>query len=157
MGAAFAAASPAARAATTTRRQRSGSTSPSCASRVRSSGCRQTEMTQPALTATSIACLPPSARPGSTADFVIGHSVGEYAALVAAEALSADDAMVLVRERGLATAEAARETPGAMAAVIGLPTRRSRSCARPSTASGRPTTTAPGSSSCRARRRAWRR
>jgi [acyl-carrier-protein] S-malonyltransferase len=39
---------------------------------------------------------------------------------VAAGVLSVEDAMVLVRERGLATAEAAAETPGAMAAVIGL-------------------------------------
>ena len=48
----------------------------------------------------------PSAKPGSPPTSWIGHSVGEYAALVAADALSADDAMVLVRERGLATAEA---------------------------------------------------
>jgi [acyl-carrier-protein] S-malonyltransferase len=79
-----------------------------------------TEMTQPALTATSIACLAAVREAGFDADYVVGHSVGEYAALVAAGSLGIDDAMVLVRERGLAMAEAAAESPGAMAAVIGL-------------------------------------
>jgi [acyl-carrier-protein] S-malonyltransferase len=79
-----------------------------------------TEMTQPALTATSLACLAAVEEAGFRPDYVIGHSVGEYAALVAAGAVSVEDAMVLVRERGLATAESAAETPGAMAAVIGL-------------------------------------
>jgi [acyl-carrier-protein] S-malonyltransferase len=67
-----------------------------------------TEMTQPALTATSVACLAAVEEAGFKADYVIGHSVGEYAALVAAGSLSVEDAMVLVRERGLATAESAR-------------------------------------------------
>jgi len=53
-------------------------------------------------------------------DFVIGHSVGEYSALAAADALSDRDAIALVSERGRATAEAAMGHPGAMAAVLGL-------------------------------------
>jgi [acyl-carrier-protein] S-malonyltransferase len=77
-------------------------------------------MTQPALTATSLACLAAVREVGFEPDYVVGHSVGEYAALAAAGAISDDDAMVLVRERGLAMADAARESPGAMAAVIGL-------------------------------------
>jgi [acyl-carrier-protein] S-malonyltransferase len=80
-----------------------------------------TEMTQPALITTSIACLAAVREAGFDADYVVGHSVGEYAALVAADALTADAALRLVRERGLAMAEAAAESPGAMAAVIGLP------------------------------------
>ncbi len=82
-----------------------------------------TEMTQPALTATSIACLAAVRETGIEADYVVGHSVGEYAALVAAGSLTVEDAMVLVRERGVAMAEAALEAPGAMAAVIGLEDR----------------------------------
>jgi [acyl-carrier-protein] S-malonyltransferase len=79
-----------------------------------------TEVTQPALIATSMACLAAVREAGFAPDFVVGHSVGEYAALVAADALRPEDAMRLVRERGLAMAEAAAESPGAMAAVIGL-------------------------------------
>jgi [acyl-carrier-protein] S-malonyltransferase len=51
---------------------------------------------------------------------VVGHSVGEFAALAAAGALETEDAIALVRERGLAMAEAARENPGSMAAILGL-------------------------------------
>jgi [acyl-carrier-protein] S-malonyltransferase len=57
---------------------------------------------------------------GIVPDYVIGHSVGEYSALAAADAIGTGDAVALVRERGMAMAEAARETPGAMAAVLGL-------------------------------------
>ena len=53
-------------------------------------------------------------------DFVVGHSVGEFAALGAAESISAADAIGLVRERGIAMAEAAQERPGSMAAILGL-------------------------------------
>src|SRR5204863_7318679 len=53
-------------------------------------------------------------------DFVIGHSVGEFAALAAAEAMTLEEAMALVRERGLAMAEAAARNPGSMAAILGL-------------------------------------
>ena len=80
----------------------------------------RTDKQQPALVATSIACLRAVASLGVKPDFVVGHSVGEYSALAAAEALAARDAFALVGERGLATAEAAKERPGAMAAVIGL-------------------------------------
>ncbi len=121
MGAAFAAVSPAARAAFDSASAAVGFDIAELCFEGPVERLSATEMTQPALTATSIACLAAVTEAGFAADFVIGHSVGEYAALVAAQALSADDAMVLVRERGLATAEAARETPGAMAAVIGLP------------------------------------
>jgi [acyl-carrier-protein] S-malonyltransferase len=81
----------------------------------------RTEVQQPALVATSVACLRAVETIGLKPDFVIGHSVGEYAALVAAGAISAREAVALVRERGAAMAEAANENPGAMAAVLGLP------------------------------------
>jgi [acyl-carrier-protein] S-malonyltransferase len=80
----------------------------------------RTEKQQPALVATSIACLRAVESLGVKPDFVIGHSVGEYSALAAAEALADRDALALVGERGRATAQAAEERPGAMAAVLGL-------------------------------------
>ena len=80
----------------------------------------QTDVQQPALVATSLACLAALEPLGLEPAFVLGHSVGEYSALGASGALSARDAVALVRERGLATAAAARERPGAMAAIIGL-------------------------------------
>jgi [acyl-carrier-protein] S-malonyltransferase len=80
----------------------------------------RTELQQPALVATSIACLRAVRTLGVEPDYVIGHSVGEYSALAAADAIGTGPAVALVRARGEAMAEAARETPGAMAAVIGL-------------------------------------
>jgi [acyl-carrier-protein] S-malonyltransferase len=80
----------------------------------------KTEIQQPCLVATSLACLRAVDRLGVQPDAVVGHSVGEYSALAAAGALAAIDAIALVRERGLATAAAARDTPGAMAAILGL-------------------------------------
>ena len=80
----------------------------------------RTEMQQPALVATSIACLRAVESVGIKPDFVIGHSVGEYSALAAARAVSDREALALVRERGRAMEEAAKEHPGAMAAVLGL-------------------------------------
>jgi [acyl-carrier-protein] S-malonyltransferase len=79
-----------------------------------------TAVQQPALVATSLAMLEALRERGVKADFVIGHSVGEFAALAAAEAMTLEEAMALVRERGLAMAEAAARNPGSMAAILGL-------------------------------------
>jgi [acyl-carrier-protein] S-malonyltransferase len=79
-----------------------------------------TALQQPALVATSLAILVALRERGITPDYVVGHSVGEFAALAAAEAVGIDDAIGLVRERGLAMAEAAEQHPGAMAAILGL-------------------------------------
>ncbi len=79
-----------------------------------------TEIQQPALVATSLAVLAALRARGIEPDYVVGHSVGEFAALAAAEAMSVEDAVALVRERGLAMAEAARQRPGSMAAILGL-------------------------------------
>jgi [acyl-carrier-protein] S-malonyltransferase len=79
-----------------------------------------TDVQQPALVATCAACLRGVETLGFAPIAVVGHSVGEYSALAASGALSPRDAVWLVGERGRATAEAARERPGAMAAVIGL-------------------------------------
>jgi [acyl-carrier-protein] S-malonyltransferase len=80
----------------------------------------ETEVQQPALVATSLAVLAAIRARGIKPDFVIGHSVGEFAALAGAGALRVEEAIELVRERGLAMAEAARTNPGSMAAILGL-------------------------------------
>src|SRR5690554_5843316 len=56
--------------------------------------------TQPALLTTSIACFVLINEAGIVPDYVLGHSLGEYSALVAAEALDFSDAVWLVQERG---------------------------------------------------------
>ncbi|MHB0913687.1 MAG: ACP S-malonyltransferase [Armatimonadota bacterium] len=78
---------------------------------------RLTANTQPALFTASIAALRVLAANGKRPDMVAGHSIGEYAALVAAGALTFEDGLALVRKRGELMQAAAG---GAMAAVIGL-------------------------------------
>jgi [acyl-carrier-protein] S-malonyltransferase len=80
----------------------------------------ETELQQPALVATSLAILAAIRARGIKPDFVVGHSVGEFAALASAGALKVEEAVALVRERGLAMAEAAKNNPGSMAAILGL-------------------------------------
>ena len=80
----------------------------------------ETEVQQPTLVATSLAILAALRVEGIEPDAVVGHSVGEFAALAAVGAMGTGDAIGLVRERGLAMAEAARQRPGAMAAILGL-------------------------------------
>jgi [acyl-carrier-protein] S-malonyltransferase len=80
----------------------------------------ETEVQQPALITTSLALLAAIRARGIRPDFVVGHSVGEFAALAAASALTIEDTIALVRERGLAMAETARRFPGSMAAILGL-------------------------------------
>lgn len=79
-----------------------------------------TAVQQPALVATSLAVLAAVRARGIEPDFVVGHSVGEFAALAAAGAMTVEEALELVRERGIAMAEAAAMHPGSMAAILGL-------------------------------------
>nr|MDQ3745630.1 ACP S-malonyltransferase [Acidobacteriota bacterium] len=79
-----------------------------------------TENTQPAILATSVAALRAAEGEGlPRPDFVAGHSLGEYSALVAAGALSLRDAVSVVRKRGRYMQEAVPVGAGAMAAVLG--------------------------------------
>ena len=79
-----------------------------------------TENTQPAILATSVAALRAAESEGlPRPDFVAGHSLGEYSALVAAGALSLRDAVTVVRKRGRYMQEAVPVGAGAMAAVLG--------------------------------------
>jgi [acyl-carrier-protein] S-malonyltransferase len=79
----------------------------------------QTDICQPALVATSIAAWRVAEESGLRGDLVMGHSLGEYSALVVAGAISYPDALRLVAERGAAMQAAADASPGAMAAVLG--------------------------------------
>jgi [acyl-carrier-protein] S-malonyltransferase len=79
-----------------------------------------TAVQQPALVATSLAVLAALRARGYEPDYVVGHSVGEFAALAAAGAMTDEEAIALVRERGIAMAEAAALHPGSMAAILGL-------------------------------------
>jgi [acyl-carrier-protein] S-malonyltransferase len=79
-----------------------------------------TAVQQPALVATSLAVLAAVRDRGIEPDYVVGHSVGEFAALAAAGAMTDEEAIALVRERGIAMAEVAEQHPGSMAAILGL-------------------------------------
>ena len=83
-----------------------------------------TDAAQPALFATSLAVLDVARGSGIAADFVAGHSLGEYTAAVASGALGLEDGMRLVARRGALMAQSQSERPGAMAAIIGLPSER---------------------------------
>jgi [acyl-carrier-protein] S-malonyltransferase len=79
-----------------------------------------TENTQPAILTTSVATLRALEAEGMQApEYVAGHSLGEYSALVAAGALSLGDAVRTVRLRGRFMQEATPVGSGAMAAVMG--------------------------------------
>ena len=125
---------------------------------------------QPALFASSMAAL--CALQEEFGDlprpvFFAGHSMGEYSALAAAGCISFADGLRLVRERGRLMKEAGARRPGRMAAVIGLAQAKLWQRFAPRRRSGMavwrrlPTTTARGSWSFRAIRRAsmrrWRR
>ena len=79
---------------------------------------RRTEITQPAVLTVDIALTRLLGEYGIAPDLVMGHSLGEYGALVAAGALSFDDALEAVSARGREMASLALDDPGAMAAVM---------------------------------------
>ncbi len=78
---------------------------------------RDTTITQPAILAANTALLRMMAKFGFRPDMVIGHSLGEYAALVAAGALTLPEAMRVVSARGQEMAKVAADDNGCMAAV----------------------------------------
>ena len=80
-----------------------------------------TENQQPALLTVSVAAFSVLAEQGLKPDYVAGHSLGEYSALVAAGGLDFADALQLVRKRGRYMQEAVPAGVGAMAALLKLP------------------------------------
>ena len=79
-----------------------------------------TANTQPAILTCSVAVSRVLAEKGLEPDFVAGHSLGEYSALVCAGSLKFADAVRLVRKRGTYMQDAVPHGVGAMAAVMGL-------------------------------------
>jgi [acyl-carrier-protein] S-malonyltransferase len=82
---------------------------------------RLTENQQPSLVAVSTAAFAALQDAGWRPDYVAGHSLGEYSALVAAGSLRFADALRLVRKRGQYMQSAVPEGVGAMAALVRLP------------------------------------
>ncbi|MGN0622928.1 MAG: ACP S-malonyltransferase [Oscillospiraceae bacterium] len=75
---------------------------------------------QPAIMACSLAAFEAAKAEGLTFDGVAGHSLGEYAAMVAAGVVSVEDGFRLIKARAAAMQKAAEENSGAMYAIIGL-------------------------------------
>jgi [acyl-carrier-protein] S-malonyltransferase len=80
----------------------------------------KTVNTQPALLTTSLAILERFQKAAIKPDFVAGHSLGEYTALVAAGALTFEDGVYAVRKRGEFMEGAVPNGEGSMAAILGL-------------------------------------
>ena len=80
---------------------------------------KQTNVTQPAVFLHSVIAF--ATLPGAIPDMVAGHSLGEFSALVANEALSFENALILVSIRAQAMQRACEMYPSAMAAVLNLP------------------------------------
>lgn len=81
---------------------------------------KETENTQPALLLSSVAAYQLLQKENIQPEMVIGHSLGEYSALVAAGAISLQDALPLVATRGQLMEQAFPKGKGSMAAVLGL-------------------------------------
>jgi [acyl-carrier-protein] S-malonyltransferase len=79
-----------------------------------------TDVCQPAILATSIAALRAAREAGLGGDLVLGHSLGEYSALVASGAMGYAEALRITAERGAAMHAAGRARPGTMAALLGV-------------------------------------
>jgi [acyl-carrier-protein] S-malonyltransferase len=81
---------------------------------------RHTAVLQPALLALGVAQARHLRAVGVIPDWLAGHSVGQYSALVVADSLPFEEALHLVRERGVLMQETVPDGAGAMAAVLGL-------------------------------------
>ena len=81
---------------------------------------KKTEICQPAIFLHSWILFELLREKGIKADWLAGHSLGEYIAVTAAEVLKFEDGLKLVKERGELVKKASEENPGTMAAIIGL-------------------------------------
>lgn len=80
----------------------------------------QTRVSQPAIFTVSLLALAAAREKGIEFQGVAGHSLGEYAAMVAAGVLTLEDGFTAIKYRAEAMDKAAKANPGAMAAIIGL-------------------------------------
>ncbi len=78
-----------------------------------------TRICQPAVLTHSVAAWRVAREHGVEGDLTLGHSLGEYAALVACGSLSFEQALMLVQARGDATTDVVAKSPGSMAALLG--------------------------------------
>ncbi len=99
---------------------------------------RLTEFTQPAIFTVSVAALRVLGEAGVTADYVAGHSLGEYSANVAAGAIEFAVAARTVRRRGQLMQQAVPGGQGAMAAILGMPTETVAAVCREASSEGAP-------------------
>jgi [acyl-carrier-protein] S-malonyltransferase len=76
---------------------------------------------QPAVTAVNLICWQAVKKAGIQADYLAGHSLGEYSALYAANVLTIEDSLKLVSDRGRFSEREGKRHPGGMQAVLGLP------------------------------------
>ncbi len=89
---------------------------------------KQTEFTQPAMLAVSVAAMRVLAEKGVVPSLAAGHSLGEYSAHVAAGTISFPEALTTVRNRGKYMQEAVPAGEGTMAAILGLEYDRLNEC-----------------------------
>lgn len=94
--------------------------------------------TQPALLTTCIAILELFKKAGIEADFLAGHSLGEYTALVASGALTFEEGVHAVRKRGEFMERAVPNGEGSMAAILGLDRERLSAVTKEVTETGFP-------------------
>lgn len=99
---------------------------------------RLTEFTQPAIFTVSVAALRVLAEAGVTADYLAGHSLGEYSADVAAGAIEFATAARTVRRRGQLMQQAVPAAQGAMAAILGMPAEAVVAVCRAASGEGSP-------------------
>jgi [acyl-carrier-protein] S-malonyltransferase len=99
---------------------------------------RLTEFTQPAIFTVSVAALRVLAEAGVTADYVAGHSLGEYSANVAAGVIEFAVAARTVRRRGQLMQQAVPAGQGAMAAILGMPAEAVATVCREASSEGEP-------------------
>lgn len=84
----------------------------------------RTVNSQPAIMAVSLLCFKCAVKHGITFDAVAGHSLGEYAAMVASGMLSMEDGFRVIKARAEAMDKAAGKTEGSMAAILKLPPQK---------------------------------
>ncbi len=99
---------------------------------------RLTEFTQPAIFTVSVAALRVLAEAGVRADYVAGHSLGEYSANVAAGAIEFALAARTVHRRGQLMQQAVPQGQGAMAAILGMPAEAVVAVCRDASSEGAP-------------------
>jgi [acyl-carrier-protein] S-malonyltransferase len=107
---------------------------------------KQTKVTQPAIFLHSV--LLAKCLPGFAPDMTAGHSLGEFSALVAAGAMDFEEGLKLVSTRAQAMQKACETAPGAMAAVLALPTEKIEEICKEVSSKGTSGTVIPANYNC---------